>query len=130
MTSGNVLTGLFTRGLGDIIEAAKAVSLAAETKALSIDPHVVDTMLKKLTDMQDALTDIQRKSSMLETKTPLGGGYAEEIGRVNGRLGEQVLRGIIPEMIEAIGDLKTQIDKSRASIQNVDEAIARTHDNL
>jgi hypothetical protein len=117
-------------GMSDVIAATKALSAASEAKALSVDPQAVDTMLKKLTEMQDTLDTIQRRSFQLSNKTPLGGGYAEEIGAVNGRLGEQVISEVIPEMVTAIDDLKAQIEKSRASYQNVDEAKAQTLNNL
>ncbi|MFC5055538.1 DUF3558 family protein [Saccharothrix xinjiangensis] len=106
------LAGLFTTGLSDIVAATKAVAAASEAQALSVDPHAVDSMLKKLTEMQDALAKVQRQSVQLSNKTPLGGGYAEEIGAVNGQLGEQVVGEIIPEMSRAIDDLDIEQEKA------------------
>ncbi|WP_447006570.1 hypothetical protein ACRAKI_08875 [Saccharothrix isguenensis] len=127
---GGGLASLFTMGISDIVAATKALSAANEAQALSVDPQAVDTMLKKLTEMQDTLDKIQRHAFQLSNKTPLGGGYAEDIGIVNGQLGEQVIGEIIPEMVTAIDGLKAQIEKSRASYQNVDEAKAQTLNNL
>jgi hypothetical protein len=127
---GGGLASLFTMGMSDVIAATKALSAASEAKALSVDPQAVDTMLKKLTEMQDALDKIVRSSMLLTSNTPLGGGYAEEIGGVNAQLGKQVLNEIIPEMTTAIDGLKSQIEKSRASYQNVDDAKAQTLNNL
>lgn len=110
--------------------ATKALSAASEAQALSVDPNAVDSMIKKLTEMQDALDKVRGKAALLSTRTPLGGGYAEDIGQVNGQLGEQVVNDIIPEMMQAIDDLKVQVEKSRASYQNVDEAKAQTLNNL
>lgn len=127
---GAGLTGLLTSGVGQVVAAAKAVAAATEAQALSVDPHVVDAMLRKLTEMQDALEKIRLKADLLATDTPLGGGYAQEISRVNRQLGEQAVGQVIPTMVATIDDLKSQIEKSRASYQNVDEAKGRTFDNL
>lgn len=128
--AGGGLASLLTMGLSDIMAATKALAAASQAQALSVDPNVVDSMLKKLTDMQDALDKMQRRADVLTMRTPLGGGYAEQIGVVNARLGDQAMSEIIPDMVKAIDDLKTQIDKSRASYQNVDETKAQTLDNL
>lgn len=127
---GGGLMSLFTMGMSDVVAATRALSAASEAQALSVDPNVVDSMVKKLTEMQDALDKIRNKAAVLTTRTPLGGGYAEEIGQVNGHLGEQVVNEIIPEMAKAIDELKVQIEKSRASYENVDEAKAQTLNNL
>ncbi|MFD1149712.1 hypothetical protein [Saccharothrix hoggarensis] len=128
--SGGGLASLFTMGLSDVVAAAKALAAANEAKALAVDPQAVDTMLKKLTDMQDVLDGIQADAEMLASQTPLGGGYAEDIGKVNAQLGHQVINEVIPEMVKAIADLKDQVDKSRASYRNVDEAKSETFNNL
>ncbi|XVV05812.1 hypothetical protein ACQPW3_10650 [Actinosynnema sp. CA-248983] len=127
---GGGLLGLFTRGLADLSAATKALAAANEAHALAVDPHAVDTMIKKLTDMQDELANLQRRSNKLATRTPLGGGYAEEVGSVNGQLGHQVVGEIIPEMVNAIDALKEQVEKSRASYRNVEEANTGTYNNL
>ncbi|MDU0293596.1 hypothetical protein [Saccharothrix longispora] len=128
--SGGGLAGVLTLGLSDVVAATRALSAASEAKALSVDPQAVDSMLRKLTEMQDALEKILRQAAQLTTDTPLGQGYAEEIGKVNSELGHQAVSEVIPDMVRAIEDLKVQIEKSRASYQNVDEAKAQTLNNL
>ncbi|MFC6094620.1 hypothetical protein [Saccharothrix lopnurensis] len=127
---GGGLMSVLTMGLSDVVAATKAVAAANEAQALSVDPHAVDSMLRKLTEMQDALDAIPGRSRRLSLRTPLGGGYAEEIGSVNAEIGNQATAEIIPEMVKAISDLKTQIEKSRDSYQNVEEAKSQTFDNL
>jgi hypothetical protein len=127
---GGGLASLFTMGMSDVIAATKALSAANEAKALSVDPNAVDTMLKKLTEMQDTLDEIQVDADLLTTRTPLGGGYAEDIGSVNAQLGRQVVDDVIPDMVKAIEGLKVEVEKSRASYQNIDEAKAQTFSNL
>ncbi|QFZ17638.1 hypothetical protein [Saccharothrix syringae] len=127
---GGGLAGLFATGLGNIVAATRAVVAASEAQALSVDPHAVDSMLRKLTEMQDALDAVQQRADFLVTRTPIGLGYAEEVGDVNAQLGRQVVGDIIPEMVKAITDLKDQIEKSRNSYQNTDEAKSQTLNNL
>jgi hypothetical protein len=78
-------------------------------------------MIKKLAAMGDELEKVSQKSSILSQETKLGGGYAERISQGNrtfGTAGQQTLR----DLAKAINELKTQIEKSRASYHNVDQA--------
>ncbi|MEO6086126.1 MAG: hypothetical protein ABIQ18_23750 [Umezawaea sp.] len=127
---GGTLASIFTMGMSDIVAATKAIGAATEAQALSVDPHLVDTMLKKLTDMQDVVDKIQRNAHALNSETKLGGGYAQDIGRTNQQLGGQVTDKLIPDMVKAINSLKAEIEKSRATYQNSDVAHAGTFNNL
>lgn len=119
--TGGTWDGIFGSGLSAIMDAGKAVAAAVETQQLSVDPHLVDAMIKKLTEMGDALDKVAFRSADLSADTKLGGGYAEAISQGNrtfGRAAQQTLKDIA----KAIEQLKTQIEKSRASYQNVDQA--------
>ncbi|KJK47474.1 hypothetical protein UK23_20115 [Lentzea aerocolonigenes] len=121
--SGGSWTDIFTGGFQAVAEASKAVAVAVETQQLSVDPHLVDTMIKKLTEMKDALNEVQDSALHLSADTKLGGGYAEQISKENrtfGRAGQQTLK----DLSKAIDDLKTQIEKSRATYHNTDQAHA------
>jgi hypothetical protein len=122
--------GWWIVGLVNIQAATKAVAAATEAQALSIDPHAVDSMLKKLTEMRDEINKVAGKSTRIATDTPLGSGYAEEVGRLNRSLGEQVLSQMVPKLTEAIDDLKAEIEKSRASYHNVDVTYETTMNKL
>ena len=128
--NGGGLASIFTMGMSDVVAATKAIGAANEAQALSVDPHVVDTMLKKLTTMQDTVNGIAQEATALNSETKLGRGYAEGIGQVNKQLGEQVTSTLIPDMIKAIDSLKAEIEKSRASYQNADGGQASTFNNL
>jgi hypothetical protein len=119
--AGSTWSGIFGGGLSAIMDAAKSVAVAVETQALSVDPHLVDAMLKKLGEMQDELGRIQRKREALSFKMKLGGGYAEHIAQSNTDFGNAALKQI-EDVGRAIESLKTQIEKSRASYKNVDQA--------
>jgi hypothetical protein len=121
--TGGSWTDIFGGGLSAIVDAAKAVSVAVETQQLSVDPHLVDTMIKKLTEMKDAIDEVGRDATNLSLDTKLGGGYAEQISQGNrtfGRAAQQTLK----DVAKAIDDLKSQIEKSRASYTAVDQAHA------
>ncbi|HEX6341858.1 hypothetical protein [Umezawaea sp.] len=127
---GGSLASLLTMGMSDVIAAARAIGAATEAQALSVDPHVVDAMLKKLTEMQDELAKIRQRASILTTATPLGGGYAEAVGAVNKQVGTQAAGEVIPDLVKAIDDLKAELKKSRSSYQNVDGGQSSTFKNL
>ncbi|GLY54444.1 hypothetical protein Lesp01_81000 [Lentzea sp. NBRC 102530] len=122
MTSGKVgtsFTDIFGSGLTAVMDAGRAVAIAVETQQLSVDPHLVDAMIKKLTEMGDAIDKVGRSANNLSIDTKLGGGYAEQISASNrtfGTAAQQTLK----ELAKAIEDLKTQIEKSRATYKASD----------
>ena len=127
---GGSLMSLLTTGMSDVVAATRAIGAATEARALSVDPHVVDTMLKKLTEMQDVLAKVRQRASVLTTATPLGGGYAEAVGEVNKQFGTQATGEVIPDLVKAIDSLKAEIEKSLTSYRNVDGGQSSTSENL
>lgn len=119
--TGGAWNDIFGGGLAAIAEAGKAVAVAVETQQLSVDPHLVDAMIKKLTTMKDSLEALQSKSLDLSADTKLGGGYAEQISKSNRTFGQEAQK-TLTSLAQAIESLKTQIEKSRASYTNVDQA--------
>lgn len=128
--SGGPLMGFMTGGVSTIMAAAKSVQAATEAGALQHDPEAVDTAIKKLDDFANVLEKIARNAAHLATKTPLGGGYADQIGKLNEEIGEAARSEVIPDLIKAIGELKAQLDKSRKSYRNVDESTSDTMNRL
>jgi formate dehydrogenase assembly factor FdhD len=118
----NVQTVLGT-GVADIAAASNAVAAATGSGAFSVDPAVVDSMVKKLREMKDALAKIQRRKLELTADTKLGGGYAQSISELNKQFGENAINQII-DISKAIDSLVEQLEKSRASYQNTDQAHA------
>ncbi|MDX8053581.1 type VII secretion target [Lentzea sp. BCCO 10_0798] len=121
--SGGTWDGIFGSGLSAVMNAGKAIAVAVETQQLSVDPHLVDAMIKKLTEMKDAIDEVQQNAADLSIDTKLGGGYAEQISQNNrtfGRAAQQTLK----DLAKAIDDLKTQIEKSRASYTAADQGSA------
>ncbi|MCG8921402.1 hypothetical protein [Lentzea sp. CC55] len=119
--AGGTWNSIFDGGLSAVMAAGKAVAVAVETQQLSVDPHLVDAMIKKLDAMKLELEQVGQRSLELAQETKLGGGYAEVISRGNRTFGlaaQQTLR----DLGTALDELKTQIEKSRASYTNVDQA--------
>lgn len=106
-------------GAADIAAVTKAV--AGGSGAFSVDPAVVDSMIKKLRDMQDALDTMQRRKFELTADTKLGGGYAQSISEINKQFGQSATAQIV-DIAKAIESLIEQLNKSRASYQNTDQA--------
>ncbi|MFJ6676459.1 hypothetical protein ACIQMJ_35605 [Actinosynnema sp. NPDC091369] len=123
-------TGWWDIGLVNIRAATGAIAAATEAHALSIDPHAVDSMLAKLAAMRDELDRVTMRSTLVGSRTPLGGGYAEEVGQINREMGNEVLTRIIPQLVRAISDLGAEIEKSRASYQNMDAANQAKMDDI
>jgi aldehyde:ferredoxin oxidoreductase len=113
---GAVLGG----GLAAVMAASKAVAVAVETQQLSVDPQLVDSMIKKLDAMQDELGRIMRDRNQLSVDMKLGGGYAMAIAKANTQFGSEAIKQI-EDVNKAIESLKVQIEKSRASYRNVDQ---------
>ncbi|MDX8145719.1 hypothetical protein SK854_26655 [Lentzea sp. BCCO 10_0061] len=119
--TGGSWTDIFGGGLQAIADAGKAVAVAVETQQLSVDPHLVEAMLKKLDTMKDELEKIMEKRAELSMEAKLGGGYAQDVTKTNTDFGKQAIQQIL-DVNQAIDSLKTQIEKSRASYQNADQS--------
>ena len=128
--SGGPLMGMMTGGVSTIMAAAKSVQAASEAGALQHDPAAVDSAIKKLDDFEAVLEKIRRRSRILGSKTPLGGGYAAEVGNFNKAIGEMASQKVVPDLIEAIRELKAQLDKSRKSYRNVEESTSGAFEQL
>lgn len=128
--SGGPFMGIMTGGVSTIRAAARSVQAASEAGALQHDREAVDTAIKKLEAFENALRRIQRRSMVLATKTPLGGGYAEQVGEFNKAIGEVADAKVIPDLITAVGELKAQLDNSRKSYRNVEEGTTGTFKQL
>ncbi|MFD4675812.1 hypothetical protein ACFWNN_39200 [Lentzea sp. NPDC058450] len=113
--------GIFGTGVSAIMDAGRAVAAAVETQQLSVDPNLVDAMIKKLNEMKDAIDEVSQRGADLSADTKLGGGYAEAISQNNRTFGQGAQTTLI-DLGKAIDALKVQIEKSRASYKNVDQA--------
>jgi len=116
-------------GSAEIAAARNAVAAAVGSGSFSVDPQVVDSMIKKLTEMQDQLDKVLRQRHMLSQDTKLGDGYARVISENNSQFGNAAT-GQIRDILREVEALKTQLEKSRASYQHADHAGADSLKNL
>lgn len=73
--------------------------------------------------MQEELERIMERSNELSKDTKLGDGYAQQVSNANTIFGQKASQQLI-NATKVIESLKTQIEKSRASYQNVDQSHA------
>ncbi|GLZ30193.1 hypothetical protein Lesp02_23830 [Lentzea sp. NBRC 105346] len=128
--SGGPFMGFMTGGISTIIAATKSIAAANEAGALATDPHAIDSAIKKLDEFQGVLEKIQRRSHVLAVKTPLGGGYADQVAGVNQEVGQLARTQVVPDLNKAIDALKAEIEKSRKSYHNVEAAHSDTFNKL
>ncbi|TWP53434.1 hypothetical protein FKR81_05615 [Lentzea tibetensis] len=128
--SGGSFMGFMTGGISTITAAVKSIAAANEAGALAADPHAIDSAIKKLDDFQVVLQKIATRARVLGTKTPLGGGYAEQVSKVNEEVGLLAQNAVIPDLVKAIEALKVEIEKSRKSYQAVEEGQSTTFNKL
>jgi len=129
MLPNDHVQAVLSTGAADIAAANKAIAAAAGSGTFAVDPAVVDSMLKKLLEIQDAVNGVRSNSSMLSQDTKLGGGYAVAISQINkdfGRAATQQLDDVVRE----IESLRTQLEKSRESYRNVDQTHSDSFKNL
>ncbi|RDI33065.1 type VII secretion target [Lentzea flaviverrucosa] len=110
-------------GVADIAAASNAVAAATGSGAFSVDPAVVDSMVKKLREMKDALAEVFDAKRELTADTKLGGGYAQQMSQLNKQFGENATQQLV-DITKVIQSLIEQVEKSRASYQNVDQSQA------
>ncbi|WP_156094303.1 hypothetical protein [Lentzea aerocolonigenes] len=129
MVPNNRAQAVLGTGAADIAAASKAVAAAAGSGTFAVDPAVVDSMLKKLLELQDIVSDVRRKSGVLSHDTKLGGGYAVAISQINKDFGQSATQHL-KDVEREIESLRTQIEKSRDSYRNVDQTSSDSLKNL
>ncbi|MGW4113128.1 hypothetical protein ACWEFJ_19845 [Actinosynnema sp. NPDC004786] len=128
-TNEDIRTDWLSDGVRQVAEAVTAV-VTARAKGVSIDTRDINAMISTLTAMQEQLAKAGYNASFVATDTPLGGGYAEHIGRSNREMGRRALEDVIPQLTQRMDELKAELDRSRASYKNVDATAEDTAANI
>lgn len=129
MLPNDRVQAVLNTGAADIAAANKAIAAAAGSRTFAVDPAVVDSMLKKLLEIQNAVNGVRSNSSMLSQDTKLGGGYAVAISQINKDFGHAATQQL-DDVVREIESLRTQLEKSRDSYRNVDQAHSDSFKNL
>ncbi|HVV10396.1 hypothetical protein [Amycolatopsis sp.] len=93
--------------------------------AFAVSPELAATAFAQLTQLQDTVGEMVREARVLARTVPLGGGYAEEIGRFMARYGidgpgsagDQLAR-----FGQQLGRLKDNITKALEQYRETDDS--------
>jgi hypothetical protein len=102
---------------------------AATSGALKVDPQTGDATLKFLSDIQDLVDKMQADVGKIATRTPLGGGFGEEVGRFNQRLAtgdSNSAQEVLTKFAEELTRLREAVTMSMASYRSMDNVGAHT----
>jgi hypothetical protein len=102
---------------------------AATSGALKVDPHTGDATLKFLGEVQEMTSKMLSQVNEVGVRTPLGGGFGDEIGAFNQRLangGSSSARDVLTKFSEELERLKTAVSESMKSYLATDSANARS----
>ncbi|HEV2780722.1 MAG TPA: hypothetical protein VGX25_15135 [Actinophytocola sp.] len=102
---------------------------AATSGALKVDPTTGETTLRFLNQVQDMVDAMLRRSDEVGVKTPLGGGFAEEVGAFNQRLasgGPRSAKEVLTTFRRELEELKAAVAASMAAYRSTEAGNART----
>jgi hypothetical protein len=102
---------------------------AALSGALKVDPQTGDATLKFLDEVRNLTAKMLGQTNNVAIRTPLGGGFAEEIGAFNQQLaagGSNSARELLLRFSEELEALKTAVAESMKSYVATESANART----
>jgi hypothetical protein len=102
---------------------------AATSGALEVDPETGDATLRFLGEVAELTSTMLSQASEVGVKTPLGGGFGDEIGAFNERLatgGSSSAREVLTKFSEELELLKTAVSESMKSYAATETANART----
>lgn len=106
---------------------------AATSGALQVDPHTGEATLKFLNDIQELTGRLSQQVRRVGVTTPLGGGFGEEIGAFNRRLGaggSNDAQELLARFGAELEQLKNAVAASMKSYQAMDGANAHALSKL
>ena len=101
---------------------------AATSGALKVDPQTGETTLKFLNQVQELVDRMRGDLRRVDTRTPLGGGFAERIGSFNQELatgGDNSVHDQLGRFHHELDLLKQAVVQSMRSYLGTDAAGAR-----
>jgi hypothetical protein len=102
---------------------------AASSGTLQVDPQTGETTLKFLDDVRELTERMRRSGVSLAVRTPLGGGFGEEVGEFNERLaagGAHSFQDVLATFSRELEMLKEAVARSIEAYKNADAAGAAT----
>jgi hypothetical protein len=102
---------------------------AATSGALKVDPHTGDATLKFLSQVQDVVEAMRRRTDDVGSRTPLGGGFGERVGAFNQELaagGPDSAQDQLARFSRELEQLKDAVTRSMESYLGTESGNART----
>jgi hypothetical protein len=100
---------------------------AATSGALRVDPQTGDATLKFLSEVQELADKMGRQINQVAVRTPLGGGFGEEVGAFNQQLassGPNSAQDVLAKFSDELKSLSEAVAMSIKSYQAMDGANA------
>ncbi len=97
--------------------------------SLKVDPHTGEATLKFLAQVQDVVDTMRRRTGDVGTRTPLGGGFGEQVGAFNQGLADGApgsAQDVLETFSRELDLLKDTVRRSMESYVATDGANART----
>lgn len=105
---------------GRVGSALETIYGAATSGSLRVDPHTGETTLRFLGDIQELTEKMRRAGHGAAVRTPLGGGFGEEVGAFNQRLAADSSQDILARFGQELEQLKEAVTMSMASYRRAD----------
>ncbi|HET9139892.1 hypothetical protein [Actinophytocola sp.] len=96
---------------------------AAASGTLKVDPQTGETTLKFLSDVAELTERMRRSGAGLAVKTPLGGGFGEQVGAFNERLaagGPHSFQEVLATFSRELEMLKEAVTRSIEAYRTAD----------
>jgi hypothetical protein len=96
---------------------------AAASGTLKVDPQSGETTLKFLDDVRELTERMRRSGANVAVRTPLGGGFGEEVGAFNERLaagGTHSFQDVLATFTRELEMLKEAVTRSMEAYRNAD----------
>ncbi|MCP2163463.1 hypothetical protein [Goodfellowiella coeruleoviolacea] len=118
-TTGGFLGGILD-GIGDISNKITAVAAAARAGQFAVSPDKAEAMTKELNNTLDTIDQMRSQVEVISRETPLGRGYAEQIGSTNASVG-QTAADVLVEFAQRVATLRDSVRQSVANYRRVDD---------
>jgi hypothetical protein len=100
---------------GAVVTAAESLAAAAQSGGFAVDGNTAQLINQKLSDIQDAVATAQSKLLTLgQSTTPLGQGYAQQIGQRN----TQIATGGAGSGLETLAKFSQHLDELKQTISS------------
>ncbi|AHH93835.1 hypothetical protein [Kutzneria albida] len=112
-------------GFGAMITAMEGVAAAATAGSFAVDGNTAELINSKLSDIQNAVSAARATMANMQAATPLGQGYAQQIGNRNTQIavgGSGSAEETLAKFEQSLDELKRTIQTSVNNYHGADQA--------